>query len=359
MNAELLDQIGNTSDKILFLYNLSDKRFDYLSKAIEAIWELSRETIIASPEQLLLYIHTDDREILANHIEQVTNGTATKVKFSLVLPDGINKQVKVDAYPIRDDSGNVVSIAGLAEDITQQMQYQDYLIEFAIRKNSALEIVSHDLRGPLSIVEGVVSLLEAEYREKKYEEISTYTRLIHNAYEACINLITDVLSDEHLRSPAIYVRKERFNVIDLVNKTVSSYQVAENIKVNIEVVASLDEIIAELDEIKFSQILNNLISNSVKFTPPGGRITITLTQEGRNFLITHADNGIGIPEKLQADIFVRYNKTSRPGLQGEKTMGIGLSIVRDLVEIQGGTIRFESEENKGTTFYMTFPRLIL
>ena len=97
---------------------------------------------------------------------------------------------------------------------------------------------------------------------------------------------------------------------------------------------------------------------SIKFTPPKGKITITLKQSGALLLITHADTGIGIPSDLQPYLFERQgNKATRCGLKGEKPNGIGLSIVKDLVEVQGGKLKVESQENQGTTFYLTFPLL--
>ena len=112
----------------------------------------------------------------------------------------------------------------------------------------------------------------------------------------------------------------------------------------------------ELDKVKFSQIINNLITNSIKFTPENGKITIAIDQDESNLLITHSDTGIGIPKALQPYLFDKSSKKAhRTGLQGEGSNGIGLSIIRDLVEVQGGSIWLESEENKGTTFNLTFP----
>lgn len=283
-------------------------------------------------------------------------GESHPVEFSLKLPDGSRKEVRADAHPLKNAAGKITHIAGEVEDVSKQSQYVDYLLEYARRKNSALEIIAHDLRGPLSIVKGIASLLESEHQEKNYEEVGTYTNIILGAYDNCLSIITDLLSDEHLKSPTIYMNTQRFEIIGRVQKLLHSYQVAKGMDYIFELVTKEEKIMVELDEVKLMQVLNNLLSNAIKFTAPGGRITIELRKENNHLLILHSDTGIGIPKELQPQIFERYSKLSRIGLRGEPTNGVGLSIVRELVEVQGGQIWIESEgETHGTTFYLRFP----
>jgi signal transduction histidine kinase len=346
---------GKASKKVFFVYNLHTRQFDYLSEAVERIWKTSRDAVQSSPQQLLDSIHPDDRSAITSRFEKlIEEGAPQEVKFSLQLPNDARKEVNVDAYPITDEAGNLIYIAGEAEDITKQSEYLDYLLEFSRRKNTALEMVAHDLLGPLSIVKGITTLLESEHQEQKYEEISTYTEIILNAYDNCLELITEVLSAEHLKSPTIYVNLERFDLVDRVQRLLRSYQIAQGANYTFDLICDEKPLIVELDELKLVQVLNNLLSNSIKFTKPGGKISITLRREGQKLLIIHTDNGIGIPEELQPMVFDRHNRTSREGLRGEPTHGVGMAILRELVEIQGGKIWLESEENKGTTYFLSF-----
>ncbi|RDV16721.1 hypothetical protein DXT99_02755 [Pontibacter diazotrophicus] len=356
MDNDLFHLFGKSSKKVFFLFNLDTLRFDYLSEAVSKVWEADRELIVETPELLTSSIHPDDKSAVYRRLEQIIKeGEGREVEFSLTLPGGSQKEIKVEAHPIKNEAGVITHIAGEAEDVTKQSQYVDYLKEYTRRKNSTLEIIAHDLRGPLAIVKGIASLLQSEYDEEKNEEINSYTKIILNAYDNCLELIDNLLSDEHLKSPTIYVNIIRFDVVEKVQKLLNSYRVAKGVEFNFEVKSDEDKIMVELDEVKLMQIINNLVSNSIKFTKVGGNISISIKREGRKLVIAHSDNGIGIPENLQADVFNRYNKTARRGLQGETSIGVGLSIVRDLVEIQGGSISFESEENEGTTFFLTFP----
>ncbi|GAB3530070.1 hypothetical protein GCM10027443_10200 [Pontibacter brevis] len=356
MENDLFHLFGKSSKKVFFLYNLRTQQFEYLNEAVERIWEVSRELVLTEPKHLFARIHPDDKEAVVKRFREMKEeGTAQEMELSLVLDGDVRKEVKIDAYSVRDQDGNQAHVAGVAEDVTKQSQYIDYLREFSRRKNSALEIIAHDLRGPLSIVKSVSNLLESEHQEKKYDEISTYTNIIAEAYENCLSIITDVLRDEHLQSPTIYVNIQRFDLVEAVQKLLYSYQVANGIEHTFELVAGEEKIMVELDEVKLMQVLNNLLSNSIKFTSPGGRIQIELRKENKRLLVIHSDNGIGIPKELQPHIFERYSRATRKGLRGEPTTGVGLAIVRELVEVQGGKIWVESEENQGAAFYLSLP----
>lgn len=356
MDNNLFHLFGKSSKKIFFLYNLDSRKFDYLSEAVERIWQVDRELVLVKPRHLIPYIHPDDKKAVYRRFkEMVEEGVAHDVEISLVLPDGSRKEVRIEAYPIHDEAGGRTHIAGEAGDVTKQSEYVDYLREFGHRKNSALEIIAHDLRGPLAIVKSVAALLESDHQEQKYEEVSTYTNIITSAYNNCMSIITDVLQDEHLKSPTIHLNTQRFELIGAVQNLLHSYRVAKGVDYTFELVTGEEKIMVELDEVKLMQVLNNLLSNSIKFTKQGGKISIELKKEDNQLLVVHSDNGVGIPKDLLPHIFERYSKASRPGLRGEPTHGVGMAIVRELVEVQGGKIWAESEESQGATFYISFP----
>jgi two-component system sensor histidine kinase VicK len=111
-----------------------------------------------------------------------------------------------------------------------------------------------------------------------------------------------------------------------------------------------------LDDNKFMQVINNLISNAIKFTPDGGEITVALEEKEESVLIKVADTGIGFLEKYHATLFEKFTQTRRTGIKGEPSVGLGMSIVKTIVEWHQGKIWFESQEDKGTTFYIELPK---
>ena len=104
------------------------------------------------------------------------------------------------------------------------------------------------------------------------------------------------------------------------------------------------------------QVLTNLISNALKFTPDMGNISITLTDQDKDILITVRDTGVGIPKDLQPYLFEKFTRAGRPGIKGEPSIGLGMSITKTIIDWHNGQIWFESEENKGTTFYIKIPK---
>ncbi|TXK52326.1 PAS domain-containing protein [Pontibacter qinzhouensis] len=353
MDIQMLENIGKSSSKIFFSYNLKTKRFDYLNQAIQKIWGGSYEGFLANPDTLLTLIHPDDMPVLLKHYELLLRGQSCHLEFRLQIPDSYDKTIQLDAFPVLDEQQQVVSVTGIVEDITLREQYLAYLVEFTRKKNTALEIVAHDLRGPLAIVQSIAEALEKDHQEQVYDELSNYTRFIKQACESCVNIIKDVLSEEHLKSHKISADLDRVDIVDKIRQVIEPYAASSSISQTFELKGPT-KAFALADEVKFDQIINNLIANSIKFTPPTGKITITVQDEPSRLLIMFHDNGVGIPEEDIPFIFDRFTKASRVGLSGEKSVGIGLSIVKSLVEIQGGQIWVESFKNDGTTFFMSY-----
>ena len=103
-------------------------------------------------------------------------------------------------------------------------------------------------------------------------------------------------------------------------------------------------------------MINNLISNAIKFTPDGGHITLSIEDQQDVVLFTVADTGVGIPAKFHDTLFSKFTKARRAGLKGEPSIGLGMSIIKTIVNWHEGKIWFESEEKKGTTFYIELPK---
>jgi two-component system sensor histidine kinase VicK len=131
---------------------------------------------------------------------------------------------------------------------------------------------------------------------------------------------------------------------------------AREIKKEFQFTYSDEQIYAEIDSMKFLQIINNLISNALKFTGNNGIIKVHLEELENTVLITVTDNGIGIPKKLQPFLFTKYTKAGRTGVDGEESVGLGMWIVKSLTEAHGGRVWFESEEKTGSKLYVEIPQ---
>lgn len=149
----------------------------------------------------------------------------------------------------------------------------------------------------------------------------------------------------------------RTNIVTALRETIEQYRLAEEtMKRTFNFSASSDIILLDIDEAKLLQAVNNLISNALKFTQENGTIDISLKEEEKTILLTIADDGIGIPKKHHGILFERFTSARRPGLRGEASNGLGVTITKTIIEWHHGEIWFESQENVGTTFYIRIPR---
>jgi two-component system sensor histidine kinase VicK len=165
-----------------------------------------------------------------------------------------------------------------------------------------------------------------------------------------------VVNQEFLESESVSVNKNRIEVVSKIKFIIDNFKVVEkNISKNFVVKSSEEKLYADLDEVKFMQVLTNLVSNAIKFTPDGGEILITIEKNEDTLLMTVADNGVGIPKAVQPHLFEKFTRARRPGIKGEKSVGLGMYIIKRIVDLHEGKIWFTSEENKGTTFYVEIP----
>jgi two-component system sensor histidine kinase VicK len=132
-------------------------------------------------------------------------------------------------------------------------------------------------------------------------------------------------------------------------------EIQSELGIRFNISANFEKIYIELDEDKFMQVINNLISNALKFTPSGGEININIYKKAESVLISIADTGIGIPEAFHECLFDKFTIARRNGLRGEVTTGLGMSLIKTIVEWHGGKIWFNSKENVGTEFFVELP----
>ncbi len=185
-------------------------------------------------------------------------------------------------------------------------------------------IVSHDLQGPRSVMKSAASLL-----------------------------------DEHAKSVSTPVKRARFDAVGKARQTADAFLRSKVVKAAIHPHSLEKSIMVELDEMRFTKIFNNLLTNSIKLKPPVGNITINLTTQDTELLLTHAETGIGIPQELQPYLFEKHsNRAARRGLKGGGSERHGAVNYQRPDRDTGGANRVESEENRGTTCYTCFPLLL-
>ncbi|PCI27031.1 MAG: hypothetical protein COB67_09570 [SAR324 cluster bacterium] len=222
-------------------------------------------------------------------------------------------------------------------------------------KDEFLAIASHDLRTPLNGILGFSDVLERD--EDLTEDGKEYLGYIRTSGEHLLNLIQDLLDVSRYQSDSS----------DVVLKPLDPSIVLQSSIATLRHLASSKQIqLGLIDDFKgdapfilgekngFTQIINNLLSNAIKFTPKLGQVTVRLFEEEDYLMISVEDTGVGIPQELLPTLFDRFTKASRPGTEGERSIGLGLSITKALVERFQGKISVYNRPSEGTRFQLQF-----
>ncbi len=224
------------------------------------------------------------------------------------------------------------------------------------QKNEMLGMAAHDLRNPLGVIMAY-SLFLLQEDSSLTEQQTMFVTSISRCAESMLQLVEDLLDVSALESGTLRLRLGRVDLKSLVAETTRLNHPAATAK-GIELSISLpdEELLVEVDRPKLEQVLNNLITNAVKFSNPGTRVQVILREEPDRMVLSVSDQGQGIPEREMGRLFRPFGRTSVRSTGGERSTGLGLAIVKNIVEAHGGQIDVHSEVGRGSTFTVTLPR---
>lgn len=253
------------------------------------------------------------------------------------------------------------SFIKLHSELNDKMSLQKQALENTIHKlevaykekDKILNIVAHDLRSPINSIYALADLLsqDASLHKDQQETI----KLIKTA---CTNSLG--LSKEILEAAILMQSKElnlaETNINELLAATVSLLRFrASEKQIQLDLQLTHQQYHLTIDKDKIERVINNLITNAIKFSKQDSTVFVSLKKEMDGLLISVKDFGIGIPQKIQPKIFDTFTEAKREGTSGEKAYGLGLSISKQIVETHGGRIWFESDDGIGTTFHVFLP----
>lgn len=210
--------------------------------------------------------------------------------------------------------------------------------------------VSHDLRTPLSIMQGYVETMMIKRDSLSEPERNRYLSIVHEGTRKLSGLVDQLFQYSKLEANVVSVEKEEFPLGELASDILSAYQLnasERNIRLLLEAPQALPSVVADIALIE--RVFQNLFDNAFKFTPDGGQITVSLAETGAGVRVRVADTGVGIAKAYQEQIFERY-KQAELYPSGQKGVGLGLAIVRKILELHQTTIEVVSESGKGAAF---------
>lgn len=217
------------------------------------------------------------------------------------------------------------------------------------QKSEILGFVAHDLRNPLNNIEALTRIVLEDLPDGQNTEM----QLILSSTRQAKNIIDDLLEiAAHNKAP---FQLQTTNMITFMDNICNNWQKNLNNERKIVFKTTHQELVAAVNPSKLTRVIDNLIGNGLKFSKSETPINIDVSKSDNSCIIRITDFGIGIPHNLQQILFDQFSKAGRPGLRGEKSIGLGLHISKQIIEQHGGSITVSSTENKGTTFQITLP----
>ncbi len=280
----------------------------------------------------------------------------------LLAPNNAKLQV-----PALDNGANDVAVMPMAADVLKarlrrlvkskqrsegQQQVIDFLKAAYQKKDRFLQIVTHDLKNPVNNIKLAHYYLQTEVPDSPANMEALET--IELAVQTMNTLITDFLESAALETGKTQLNLERLVMEDLIWEVISRYSETANVK-NIMLLMGETEGEVYADPNRFMQVMSNLVSNAIKFSPNNRFVTISSVVKGGKVRLTVTDEGPGIPIHEQSALFEPFSKLSPRPTNGESSTGLGLSIVKELVLLHKGKVGVESIENNGCTFWVELP----
>ncbi len=224
-------------------------------------------------------------------------------------------------------------------------------------KSNFISIVAHQLRTPLSGIKWTLSMLLNGDMGALNNDQKTFLMKSYESNTRMITLVNDMLVADHIQSGRVHYKFEHLDIVDLIDNVLFEMgPEASKKNITIEYENKLENLPqVYIDPEMIRAVLQNLLENAIKYTMERGKIGIGIKEGNSHLLISVTDNGIGIPQDQAREVFKKFFRARNALKQETDGSGLGLYIAKTIVERNGGTIWFESQENKGSTFYFTVP----
>ncbi|MFN8597753.1 MAG: PAS domain S-box protein [Anaerolineae bacterium] len=358
-SEERFRQLAENIREVFWMSSPDKARMLYVSPAYEDMWGRTCESLYANPRSFADAVHPDDQAVTADYWARQLRGEAAFAEYRIVRPDGSIGWIWDRAFPVRDDTGRVVRIVGVAEDVTSRKQAEEELRralaqeqELSELKSRFISMTSHEFRTPLTGILSAAELLEHYGPRWTEDKRLRYLHQIQASVSNLTKLLDDVLIIGRTDAGRLPFAPVPLDLDRLCADLTEEVQLSTQ-QHTIIYTAPADLGLVHMDPKHLRHILTNLLSNAVKYSPQGGSIEFAVERQAGETTFRISDHGIGIPEAARERLFETFHRASNVGdIPGT---GLGLAIVKRSVDLHGGTIVYTSEPGQGTTVLVTLP----
>lgn len=337
-----------------FYVNLENEDFE---NVIQCILKEKNTPILNN--YFLDIIKPDIKNEFLNILDNVIRENKEEIvnKFKVKGDDGQDKFYKIKISPYLDEMGYIKHICIYGINITDEVNTNMQLQKMTKIKDDFFAMTSHELRTPLAIMSSSIQLVRSVYANEISSNVDRTLSTINNNCSKLLKLINNLLDISKVEAGFMEVNNSVFNLIDTTKdivESVTSYAIEKGLSIHFY--CDIKEHFVSLDKDKYEKIMLNLLSNAIKYTPEGRNIHVFLNVDSKFLTVSVNDEGVGISEDKIDAIFDRYVQVNNKMSNRSSGTGIGLSLVKKLVEIMNGTIYLDSIENEGSTFTIEFLR---
>jgi len=349
--------LAENIDQVFWFAELEPERVTYVSPAFEQLWEIPVEALYENPRLWVERIHPEDRIAVRQAFENWVGGwlDTYDTEYRILQQEGDVRWIHDRGIVIGFKDGRPCKLSGIATDITERKRVEEERKDADRRKDEFIATLAHELRNPLAPISNVISLLQLQ--ESLDPNVRHARDVIGRQIDHLTRLIDDLLDVSRITRDRLELRKERVNLADIVNLAVeSSHPLIDQHHHKLSILLPGEPIYFHADKPRLAQVIMNLLSNAAKYTPEGGRISLSAERNGEEVILRVKDNGVGIAPNQLSQIFDMFYQANRSYEQLHGGLGIGLTLVRRLVEMHGGHVEAHSEGlNQGSEFIVGLP----
>ena len=355
ISRERLDLVVNSGQIGLWYCDLPFDKLDWNAKVKEhfGLPPDTRVTIDTFFERL----HPDDRERTRQAIEKaIQDRTDYDIEYRTVGLDGRERWIRAIGRATYRD-GTPERFDGITVDVTERVRQEEALKEAARHKDEFLATLAHELRNPLAPLRNGLQIMRLAAGDP--EKLEQARAMMERQLGHMVRLIDDLLDLSRISRGKVELRREPVELAEVVRQAVETSRPAlEEAGHELAVRLPSQPILVEADVTRLTQVFANLLNNAAKFTDPGGHIHLTVERQGAQGVVRVRDDGVGIPAYQLPRVFDMFTQVNQSLERSQGGLGIGLSLVRGLVEMHGGSVEAHSEgHGRGSEFVVRLPAI--
>lgn len=356
--AEFVRNVVNTVSVPIAVVDYPNIAYRLTNKKYEEIMGTRINKILSEEDKT-----GDEGKYISENIYDILENVGRKCMPYTISPykvkesKGDERFYKIKFKPYKS-KGDTTRIHIYGSDITEEINHNIELEKITKLKDEFFTVISHELRTPLTIIYSSLQLAYDIYNKEITPNMDKTLSRINQNCGRLLKLINNILDISKAEAGFLSVSSSEFDIV-LLSETIvnsaNSYAVSKGIELIFD--TNEEECIVTLDKDKYEKTLLNLLSNAIKFTPEGKQILVCLKIEEDNFYLSVKDHGVGIPEDKIDSIFDRFSQVNSSLSRRAEGTGIGLALVKKIVELMGGEIKVISEVGKGTEFIVKFKKV--